>query len=75
MDDEAPNEVWPHLLGGGGGGLDLLLTHQADDPLSVAFGEVLVEAPRARLDSPPGHVWPPGLSLPTPAPEGILKAE
>ena len=62
MDDEATNDVWPHLLQGG---LNLFLTNLAYNPHHLASGEMTVKALRARLNSSPGHTWPTGRSLPT----------
>lgn len=54
--------------GVGGGGLKLFLINRADplNPLHLAFGEIIVSALRAGLQSSGGHMWTPGpLSLPT----------
>lgn len=38
---------------------------QADNPLKLDFEENIVKALWDRLNSSLGHIWPPGLSLPT----------
>ena len=56
------------MLGDGeGGGMEPLLSNQADHLLRLAFGEMIVKALRARLNSSSGHMWPPGLRLLTPS--------
>ena len=58
----------------GGGGLNLFLTNQVDNPLHLAFGEIIVKALRAGLNSSTSNMWPPGLSLPTSSVEPKLNA-
>ena len=48
MDDEAPNDVWLHLL-----------ESMLDDNLA-AFGEMIVKSLKAELNSSSGHMWAPG---------------
>lgn len=54
------------MLGGGGWrGVNLFLTNQTDNLLNLAFGEITVKTLRTGLNRSLGHMWPPGLSLPT----------
>ena len=50
---------------GGRGALKLFLTNPVDNLLYLTFGEIIGMALRAGLNSSSGHMWPPGLSLPT----------
>lgn len=47
----------------GEGGLNLFRTNHADNPHNLFFGKIIVNAPRARLNSLLGRMWPPGHSL------------
>ena len=48
----------------GDGAVNLSLTNQANNRLHLAFGELIVGLCWAGLKRCPGHMWPPGLSLP-----------
>ena len=64
-----PNLLVGHvsMLAEGGGGVYLFLTNQADNLLHSAFLKNDCEALWARLNCSLGHMWPPGLRLPTSA--------
>lgn len=53
---------------GKGEGLEVFSTNQAENPLDLAFGDIIVKALWARINSSSGHMWPPDLSLPTSLP-------
>lgn len=55
------------MLGGRNLNLSFFLTNQAGNLFDLAFGEILVNALQAGLNSPPGQIWPPGQNLPTSA--------
>lgn len=40
-----------------------LCNNQADHPLHLAFGEMIVKTLQAGINSTSGHMWPPSCSL------------
>ena len=56
MEDKAPNNVW----------LNLFLTNQPGNSPNLAFGEIIVKALRAGLNSSSEHIKLPSRSLPLP---------